>query len=81
MTSSEFKITDQARPVPPSFDEDEDMDEDACFRLEALRWIHQALADLDRAIELGQGDTAKVLLHRIQDVLHTPAVADSTDEP
>jgi hypothetical protein len=79
MTSSEFKIPAQAPAVPPSFDEG--LDEDACFRLEALRWIHQALADLDRAIELGQGDTAKVLLHRIQDVLHTPAVqADSTDE-
>jgi hypothetical protein len=44
-------------------------DDDVAFRHESLRWIHQALADLDCAIEAGRSDTARELLHRIQDVL------------
>jgi hypothetical protein len=44
-------------------------DDDAAFRHESLRWIHQALTDLDCAIEAGRSDTARELLHRIQDVL------------
>jgi hypothetical protein len=55
-------------PARASHAGDED-DDDADFRHESLRWIHQALADLDHAIEAGRNDTARRLLHRIQDVL------------
>ncbi len=54
-------------------------DADAPIRLEALKWIHQALADIDRAIETGHTATAKQLLHRIQHVLDMPAI-QSDDE-
>jgi hypothetical protein len=59
---------------------DSEEDEDVLFRLEALRWLQQALSDLDRAIELGRGDTARVLLHRIQDVLQAPAIQDDSPD-
>jgi hypothetical protein len=48
-------------------------DEETGFRLEALRWVHQALSDFDQAIATGRTQTAKQLLRRIQDVLLTPA--------
>ena len=49
------------------------------IRVEALRWIHQALSDIDRAIETGHHDTAKRLLHRVQDVLDLPAVSPDVE--
>ena len=62
MLKVEAAVSTPATPPDPE-------DDDAAFRHESLRWIHQALADLDCAIEAGRSDTARELLHRIQDVL------------
>jgi hypothetical protein len=68
----------EGAPEPDS--EEVVLDDEAKIRLEALRWIHQALSDIDRAIEAGRNDTAKQLLHRVQDVLHMPGVQPDSDE-
>ncbi len=71
--------TEPASPVLDSVAETNAFRDDAGFRHEALRWVHQALSDLDRAIEAGHGDTARLLLRRIQHVLNAPALPSDSE--
>ena len=77
---SDSRHNDPPSPEPMSSLEADATDEDVAFRQEALRWIHEALSDLDRAIQVGRNDTAKLLLHRIQDVLYAPATRSDSKE-